>query len=496
MCSRDCGGKTREKEAFSSVLVRRRADMPFYHKKVGKYGRASIRQVTTAWRKELHATWDDKAERRRVYKERKAAEKAAALEEHRAQNADQKRGFEELQALEKQRRDATKKIQDNNFQACAVRTERSLMWWRQNAEREQAEADAEADRRRLEEERKAKELTREHAERWGMAAAEEERILFLSEDRSTFEQEEMRRFGTIEAHYTNFKKVDTVTLHSKAAQDMRNLELHILQQKVTELHEASDEESEEERTLALEEGVGGEKPLVVQEEEEDMKDMEEELNFVEDGTQYTISHELQRYPDATSIKCHKFGVVGAKLLARSVCPPTPQLGGLGAPGGGDVDLTSACCPVLLELNMSYNNIGNKGMQALNKAFRWGAVPQLRTLLLDSNRIADAGLSGFVEALNHGGVHKLQRISFRTNAISDYSALQLGHSLLHGTLPGLLRLDLKSNRVRVKTARVMLSFAASTAAHPKLECINLSANFVDRRQLRRFCNGVVAPAVCF
>ena len=146
--------------------------------------------------------------------------------------------------------------------------------------------------------------------------------------------------------------------------------------------------------------------------------------------------------------------------------------------------------------MSYNNIGNKGMQALNKAFRWGAVPQLRTLLLDSNRIADTGLSGFVEALNHGGVHKLQRISFRTNAISDYSALQLGHSLLHGTLPGLLRLDLKSNRVRVKTARVMLSFAASTAAHPKLECINLSANFVDRRQLRRFCNGVVAPAVCF
>ena len=37
------------------------------------------------------------------------------------------------------------------------------------------------------------ELTRENAERWGMAAAEEERILFLSEDRSTFEQEEMRR---------------------------------------------------------------------------------------------------------------------------------------------------------------------------------------------------------------------------------------------------------------------------------------------------------------
>ena len=68
-------------------------------------------------------------------------------------------------------------------------------------------------------------------------------------------------------------------------------------------------------------------------------------------------------------------------------------------------------------------------------------------------------------------------------------------MLHGTINKIMDLDLKMNRLRDKSARVMLSYATSTACQLDDDdrrgeskarlCINLSGNFIDRKKLRRF-----------
>eukprot|EP00945_MAST-04E_sp_MAST-4E-sp1_P007974 g7974.t1 len=486
--------------------------MPFYHAKTGKYGRKSIYQVTTKWKDDYENKQAERAERRKLRKEKKKLKKAAALQEHRVHNAEMKQKTKELTQLDHDRRDAKKRIQENNYAVCALRTQRSLKWWRENENKEIAlKREQEAQRAAQAKAQKEREAA-ENVERWRMKMEEENRLVFLSKSRTTNEQRSMRMFGTIEASYLTRNQSDAaghLSLQSKAAQNMRALELSVLQQKINEFDDLDDVESDSEGDIetgaALGTGADG--------NDTDSNDGTE-MNYIEDGSIYTLSHELNRYPDATSITCKTFGVIGTKLLAEELAPPGAMkkrsittstmddkqiviaTSALSASGGGA--LSSGSCPVLLELNLNYNSINNKGMIALAKGFYYGATPQLRELRLNSNKIGDTGLLTLVNALNHGaGPHKLRTLTLRNNCLSDCSVVALGHSMLHGTLCKIINLDLKLNRLRDKSARVMLSYATSTACqlddHDKRGeskarlCINLSGNFIDRKKLRRFMN---------
>ena len=110
--------------------------MPFYHAKTGKYGRKSTYQVTKQWKEDYEKKKTERAERRQRRKDRKKEEKELALQEHRRHNAEMKEKMKELTRLDNERREAKKRIQENNYAVCALRTHRSLKWWRENENKE------------------------------------------------------------------------------------------------------------------------------------------------------------------------------------------------------------------------------------------------------------------------------------------------------------------------------------------------------------------------
>ena len=114
---------------------------------------------------------------------------------------------EELKRLDKERFEATKRIQEHNYRVAHMRVKRSEAWWRENADKKK-----EMERQhRLELERQAefrrKERERELRENWGMKIAEQETRMHMSVNRMTNEQLYMRKVGTIEAIYKKDKKV-------------------------------------------------------------------------------------------------------------------------------------------------------------------------------------------------------------------------------------------------------------------------------------------------
>ena len=521
--------------------------MPFYHKKHPKHGRRSAYQVTKQWKDELIAKELERKEKKLKRKQKRFIKKQNEKIKHREEMAYQKEKTKELKRLDKERFEATKKIQEHNYYVAAKRVERSELWWRENANKEkELEQQRQIEYEQLQE-FKRKERQNELKENWDMKMAEEETLMYLSICRMTNEQIYMRKLGTIEAIYNTEKKITNVHLQSRAAQNMRELDLHIISRNLKldyqddDDDDTSEDDDDKETMLQLKDNNNNNTKQLQQHNKKKSKtkkqknvnddddDLVEDLTYIEDGWQYTLSHDLIRYPDANKITCTKFGVVGAKLLAKELAPPLPQgyneskalQTSTEAISIKDLNLGPGACPVLLTLNLNYNNIGNRGFVALSKAFRWGAVPQLRNLYLISNRISDGGLLEFVNAINQGGVNYLTKLSLRQNVLSDQSVVELAHALLQFKLPKLVELDLKSNRIREKGCRAMCAYARSASvptivntcmdkntrkernltnleyneSHGLLQNINLSCNYIDRKKLRRFVER--APStVCF
>ena len=168
---------------------------------------------------------------------------------------------------------------------------------------------------------KRKERERELKENWDMKIAEEERLTYLSKSRTTNVQVYMRQLGTIEAIYDTKKKQSNIHVQSRAAQNMRELDLHIISCNLNQEYEEDIYDDDD-----LEADSSDENKILKLKNKSDPLDdgIEEDLTYIEDGWQYTLSHELVRYPDANTIKCTKFGVVGAKLLSKELAPPLPQ----------------------------------------------------------------------------------------------------------------------------------------------------------------------------
>ena len=262
--------------------------MPFYHRKYGVHGRKSAYQVTKEWKADLAAKEQERQERRKARREKRYLRKQNEKIKHREEMRELKVKNEELKRLDKERFEATKRIQEHNYRVAHMRVKRSEAWWRENAEKKK-----ELERQhRLELERQAefrrRERERELRENWGMKIAEQETRMHMSVNRMTNEQLYMRRVGTIEAIYSKEKKASQVHIQSRAAQNMRELDLHILSRNLRAAEEDSGDDAEERPKLTLEDEDEG---------------VEEDITFIEEGWQYTLSHDLGRYPDANTINC-------------------------------------------------------------------------------------------------------------------------------------------------------------------------------------------------
>ena len=101
------------------------------------------------------------------------------------------------------------------------------------------------------------------------------------------------------------------------------------------------------------------------------------------------------------------------------------------------------CSVVVELNLSTNMIGDKGMIDLAESL--GALPMLETLNLASNMIGDPGISRLSGALTDGALQtSLKKLMLGNNSIGDKGVLALAGAVSGGAILNCKTCDLKGN----------------------------------------------------
>ena len=82
------------------------------------------------------------------------------------------------------------------------------------------------------------------------------------------------------------------------------------------------------------------------------------------------------------------------------------------------------------LDLSYNKIGDVGLQAFADALGKGALPQLKQLSLSSNKIGDSSLSAFATVLTPGPSGKGALALGATVYLHNNSATETGKQAMH------------------------------------------------------------------
>ncbi|KAM8998913.1 dynein regulatory complex subunit 5 [Sarcophilus harrisii] len=122
-------------------------------------------------------------------------------------------------------------------------------------------------------------------------------------------------------------------------------------------------------------------------------------------------------------------------------------------------------PALMELDLSHNSVGDRGMRAAAKLINHS---QLRILNLANNKIRAAGAQALAHALSYNTT--LLSLNLRLNCIEDEGGQALGHALQ--TNSTLTSLNLAGNELSEPTASL---FSQVLSVNTTLTCINLSCN---------------------
>ncbi|EOD05047.1 hypothetical protein EMIHUDRAFT_250346 [Emiliania huxleyi CCMP1516] len=128
-------------------------------------------------------------------------------------------------------------------------------------------------------------------------------------------------------------------------------------------------------------------------------------------------------------------------------------------------------PRLQELDLTSNQIGDDGLMSLAAALsNDGVVPRLANLILDGNRFGNEGLKALVSALSReSGASQLQRLEFCSNEIGDEGLKALAAAFGgKGCIPRLTELDLRDNQIGVEGFKALASALRQEGAFPSLK----------------------------
>ncbi|XP_027694185.1 dynein regulatory complex subunit 5 [Vombatus ursinus] len=124
-------------------------------------------------------------------------------------------------------------------------------------------------------------------------------------------------------------------------------------------------------------------------------------------------------------------------------------------------------PALLELDLSHNNIGDRGVRAAAKLINHS---HLQILKLANNKIRALGAQALAHALSYNTT--LLSLNLRLNCIEDEGGQALAHALQSNST--LTNLHLGGNELSEPTATV---FSQVLSVNTALTCINLSCNHI-------------------
>ncbi|XP_043859345.1 dynein regulatory complex subunit 5 [Dromiciops gliroides] len=124
-------------------------------------------------------------------------------------------------------------------------------------------------------------------------------------------------------------------------------------------------------------------------------------------------------------------------------------------------------PALLELDLSHNNIGDRGVRAAAKLINHS---QLKILNLANNKIRALGAQALAHALSYNTT--LLSLNLRLNCIEDEGGQALAHALQNNST--LTNLHLGGNELSEPTATL---FSQVLSVNTTLTCINLSCNHI-------------------
>ncbi|XP_072893923.1 NACHT, LRR and PYD domains-containing protein 3-like [Hemitrygon akajei] len=141
------------------------------------------------------------------------------------------------------------------------------------------------------------------------------------------------------------------------------------------------------------------------------------------------------------------GDSGVKLLSEALRNPECkiqklELWDVGLTDSGAEDLASALStnPSLMELNLSYNKLGDSGVKRVSAALR-NPLCKIQKLWLGKVGLTDSGARDLVSTLI--SKPSLTELGLGVNSLTDRSALALRRLIL--TLPSLERIELRYNR---------------------------------------------------
>ena len=101
-------------------------------------------------------------------------------------------------------------------------------------------------------------------------------------------------------------------------------------------------------------------------------------------------------------------------------------------------------PMMTELRLYKNKIGDAGMQALAAAVTRGSLAKLKELFLYNNLISDRGVASFSDAIVNGGLANLEILNLSNNKVNDPGMESLSDAIGRNGLASLNQLTMRRN----------------------------------------------------
>ncbi|KAG7379165.1 hypothetical protein PHYPSEUDO_008916 [Phytophthora pseudosyringae] len=155
-----------------------------------------------------------------------------------------------------------------------------------------------------------------------------------------------------------------------------------------------------------------------------------------------------------------------------------------------------CCPQLFALDVSGNPLSSpKAATQLARVFNSNPQlssgwPELTTLNISSMQLGDEGFRALATALLQGQATRIQHLDVSDNGIRS-SIDSFARALAAGKLPCLRSLALADNELGALEFEVLSSTLATNCC-PRLQDLDLSANFARGEGLARFCSFLLSP----
>lgn len=137
-------------------------------------------------------------------------------------------------------------------------------------------------------------------------------------------------------------------------------------------------------------------------------------------------------------------------------------------------IASGSLPNLSQLGLGDNKIGDAGVSALAGAIASGSLGNLQKLYLFRNNIGNDGMKAFAEALARGSMGALQLLYLSNNKIGDAGVSALAGAIASGPLGNLRELNLYGNQIG-DAGMTDLSHAIASGSLGALKALNLREN---------------------